>query len=363
MIDFNYLVINYLLPDAKILAENTASLYFESFHSVTDTSDKDAVTDALLSCYVYATGDKYSVYRTPEEFEDYSADMNGSFYGIGVVITYDSQKNTITVSEVYSESGASEAGILPGDLIIGSDGSRLEKVGYSKTVEALRDDSKLTVEVTLLRGDTELTLTVTKKRLVEESVKYSIDENRIGYIKISSFKSNTFAQFKTAVDFMTENSAVGIIYDLRSNPGGYLSAVVDILSYISPKGTRIVSFSNGYANAKTDKDSHSLLLPSVVICNERTASAGELFTAAMRDFDEEFDYFEVTTVGSRTYGKGVMQSTFSLGDGSHVTLTVAYYNPPSGVNYDGEGIRPDVTVDEDGLRLGTAYEEILKLVK
>ena len=351
------------LPDAKTLAENTAALYFENFHEKIDTGDKEAVTNALLSCYVYSTGDRYSVYRDPSEYDNYSSDMSGSFYGIGVTVTHDKIADTITVSEVYSGSGAEEAGVLPGDLIVGADGEKLSDIGYNAVVEKLRDPKTATVSVIIVRDGKELTLTVPKKELVEESVKYSIDENKIGYIELSSFKSNTFSQFKEAIDYMKKNGAVGIVYDLRSNPGGYLSSVVDILSYISPDGTTIASFSNDYAEEMVDHDSHSLALPSVVICNGHTASAGELFTAAMRDFDEEFGYFEVTIVGSTTYGKGVMQSSFHLGDGSFLTLTVAYYNPPSGKNYDGEGITPDVPVAEEADPIISAYEEILKLVK
>ena len=162
---------------------------------------------------------------------------------------------------------------------------------------------------------------------------------------------------------MIANGAVGIVYDLRSNPGGLLVAVVNMLSYIAPDETTIVSFSNDYDKPKKDSDPHSLSLPSVIICNENTASAGELFTSAMRDFAKEFGYFDVTVVGAKTYGKGVMQSSYPIGDGSYLTLTVAYYNPPSGVNYDGEGITPDVEVSDDESRLNTAYEEILKLIK
>lgn len=351
------------IPDAKTLAENTAALYFQNFHEKINTGDKAAVTNALLSCYVYATGDRYAVYRDPSEFDNYSSDMSGSFYGIGVTVTHDKIAETITVSEVHSGSGAEEAGILPGDLIIGADGERLSDIGYNAVVNKLRDSATDSVSVMILREGKELTLTVAKKELVEESVKYSIDENKIGYIELSSFKSNTFSQFKEAIDYMKAHGAVGIVYDLRSNPGGYLSSVVDILSYISPEGTTIATFSNDYAEKKVDRDSHSLALPSVVICNGRTASAGELFTAAMRDFDEEFGYFEVTVVGATTYGKGVMQSSFHLGDGSYLTLTVAYYNPPSGNNYDGEGIIPDVPVEEDADPIISAYEEIFKLVK
>ena len=351
------------IPDAKALAESTAKLYFENFHEKIDTEDREAVTNALLCCYAYATGDKYSVYRDASEFDNYASDMSGSFYGIGVSVIHDKIEETITVSDVYAKSGAEEAGILPGDLIIGANGERLEDIGYTEVVNKLRDPSTTSVNVMILRDGVELTLTVAKKELVEESVKYSINEEKIGYIEISSFKRNTFLQFKEAIDYMKDNGAVGIVYDLRSNPGGYLDSVVDVLSYLSPEGTTIASFSNDYKDTMTDGDSHSLSLPSVVICNEQTASAGELFTAAMRDFDEEFGFFDVTVVGSTTYGKGVMQSSFHLGDGSYLTLTVAYYNPPSGKNYDGEGIIPDVPVAEDADPVVSAYEEILKLVK
>lgn len=354
------------IPDPRELAEQTANLYFENFHEKIDTGNRSAVTDAILHCYVYAIGDRYSAYRTAKEYEEYDTDMSGSFYGIGVVVTYDRINETITVTEVYSDGGADEAGIKTGDLIIGVDGQSIHEIGYDTAVNKIRGEENTTVNITVLRDGREITLTATRKKVVEKSVAYSIDENKIGYIELSSFKDNSYSQFKEAIDFMKANGALGIIYDLRSNPGGYLSSVVNILSYIAPDETTIVSFSNGYAKPQKDKSSHSLSIPSVVICNESTASAGELFTAAMRDFDEEFGYFEVTTVGINTFGKGIMQSTFSLGDGSTLTLTVAYYNPPSGVNYDGVGIAPDVTVEASDLgdaQLDAAYVEIYKIIK
>ena len=353
------------LDSAEVLANKTAELYFEQFHEKINTRDSEAVTDALLHCYVYAIGDRYSVYRDKDEYKEYNTDMSGTFYGIGVSVTYNRIEDTITVTEVYANSGAEDAGIKPGDLIIGVDGEWLEDIGYNSVVNKIRGEENTTVNVTVLRGGDKITFTATRKKVVEESVKYSIDQNKIGYIELSSFKDNTDEQFIEAIDYMTENGAIGIIYDLRSNPGGYLTSVVNMLSYISPEGTTIVSFTNDYGAPKKDRDLHSLSLPSVIICNENTASAGELFTAAMRDFDEEFGFFEVTTVGVKTYGKGVMQSTYSLGDGSTLTLTVAYYNPPCGENYDGIGIVPDVEVslagDADN-QLNRAYEEIFKLI-
>ena len=162
---------------------------------------------------------------------------------------------------------------------------------------------------------------------------------------------------------MKANGAVAIIYDLRSNSGGLLLPAVNMLSYIAPKNTTIVSFTNGYSAPMKDNDSHSLSIPSVVLCNSRTASAAELFVAAMRDFDGKLGLFDVTMVGVTTYGKGIMQATYMLDDGSSVTLTVAYYNPPSGENYHEVGITPDVIVDSSSAQLDEAYEQAKQLIK
>ncbi len=352
------------LPDVETLTEKTSEIYFEKYHTTIDTADKVAVTDALIDSYIEVIGDRYSIYRSAEEYEDYGTDMSGSFYGIGVTVTYDSVSKTMTVTDVSEGGGAYDAGILVGDVVIKVGSENIADLEYDDAVNKIRGELNTRVEITVLRDGAELPLSVTRKKVVESSVTYSIDENKIGYVKISSFKSNTYAQFKEAIGYMQKNGAVGIVYDLRSNPGGWLTAVVDILSYIAPTGTEIVSFTNDYAPSKHDNNIHSLSLPSVVICNGSTASAGELFTAAMRDFADR-GYFDVTIVGETTFGKGIMQSTYEFTDKSAITLTVAYYNPPSGVNYHGVGIVPDVAVsmtDNGDAQLDAAYDEILKLI-
>lgn len=353
------------LPPVEELTAKTSELYFEKFHSEIDTADKTAVTDALIHCYIDVIGDDYSIYRSAKEYEDYGTDMSGTFYGIGVVVKYDHIEETITVTEVYSGGGAHEAGIIPGDLIIRVDGENLSDIGYNATVNKIRGELNTRVEITVLRGSEEITVSATRKKVVEQTVSYSINENKVGYIKITSFKSNTYSQFKEAIDYMEDNGAVGIIYDLRSNPGGYLDSVVNMLSYIAPSGSDVVSFTNNYAKEIRDNNLHSVDLPSVVICDEGTASAGELFTAAMRDYSD-LGYFDVTVVGKNTFGKGIMQSTYEFTDKSAITLTVAYYNPPSGENYHGVGIAPDVTVEmgeDTDTQLDAAYVEISKLIK
>jgi carboxyl-terminal processing protease len=356
----------YDIPPAEEFSKKVADIYFENFKDEIDPANASDVTDALIYSYIAAVGDKYSAYRTASEYEDYNTDLSGEFYGIGVVVTYDYVQGTLTVTEVLSGGGASDAGIKVGDLIHKVDGELVSEIGYSKAIDMVRGENGTTVKITVLRGDAELEFTITRKKVVEESVSYSIDENKIAYIKISSFKENTVKQFKDAIDDVVENGAVGIIYDLRSNPGGYLSTVVSMISMISPKGATIVSFSNDYGPPVKDSNHSSLELPTVVICNENTASAAELFTAAMRDFGDTFEYFDVTLVGTKTFGKGIMQSTYLFTDDSSITLTVAFYNPPSGINYDGIGITPDVIVTESesgDAQLEAAYNEISKMIK
>lgn len=353
------------IPTPDVMSEKVASFYFENFHSRIDTENPTEVTNALVNSYIAVIGDRYSSYRSAEEHKQYQTDMSGSFSGIGVSIIYDYANQAMTVTEVYSDSGAADAGIKIGDKIIKVNGEALTEIGYEKAVYTIRGETGTTVDITVLRGSEEITVTATRKKVVEKSVIYSIDENKIGYVKISAFNDNTPDQFDTAIDYLIQNGVVGIVYDLRSNPGGYLNAVVKMLYRIAPRGTTIVSFSNDYGPEYKDKTEATLSLPTVVICNESTASAGELFTAAMRDF-EKLGFFDVTIVGQKTYGKGVMQSTYSFTDNSSITLTVAFYNPPSGENYDGVGITPDVPVEaslDRDTQLDTAYIEINKLIK
>jgi carboxyl-terminal processing protease len=198
-----------------------------------------------------------------------------------------------------------------------------------------------------------------------KTVRYSIGEDKIAYVRISSFKDNTGKQFIEAIDAIEKAGAVGVIFDLRNNGGGYLSAVSEMLSYIAPKGTELVSFSNNYSRPIYATHSHTFTLPSVVICNGYTASAAELFTSAMRDFSD-MGFFDVLVVGETTYGKGVMQSSYPFTDGSVITVTVAYYYPPCRIGYDGEGISPkaeNTVTDDESTEIDEQRERANSVIK
>lgn len=365
------------LPDTAEHAILAAEYFAEHFLDGIDRDDKVKVTDAVISSYVDVIGDIYSVYRPKEEFEDHLSNMSGSFGGIGVTIEFDHTNKTATIIEVSIGSPAERAGIAVGDLIIGVDGKTTEEMGYQNIAYYTRGDIGTEVLVTVRRGSRALDFTIVREKIEAKTVEYAIDENKIGYIRIASFKENTYFQFVEAVDFIKEMGAAGVIFDLRNNPGGYVDSVIDVLSYILPSGREVVSYDykNGkHVSKKTEDDKHpvtdavadhTLDIPMAVVCNEYSASSAEIFIAAIRDY-RDFDLISAVTVGNITYKKGIMQASFDYKpDGSSVTLTIAYYAPPSGVCYHGVGITPDYTVENtetEDRQLSCAYELLLDLI-
>lgn len=354
------------LPKTNEHARLTAERFISDYYDKINVADSGAVTDALITCYVDVIGDQYSIYRTPVEHTAYDDDMSGEFGGVGVVIEYDHENATLLVTSVYIDSPAEGAGVQPGDYIIGVDGKSLEEIGYLNAVYYVRGEIGTDVTLTVKRGDATLDLTMKRAKVAETTVDYEILENDIGLVQIIGFKANTFDQFVEAIDELEKNKVKGIIFDLRGNPGGFVDTVCNMVSYLLPNDKTIVSYQykgseTTVLQSQTDihptkKDpndpskplasDHYLTIPMVVICDELTASAGELFTAALRDHSAS-GLINATIVGHKTFGKGIMQTSWTYYDGSSITMTIAYYNPPSGKNYHGIGITPDKIVDNE----------------
>lgn len=355
------------LPAPHIMATDVVELFLDKCYDYIDIEDETVTTDALLDCYMYCTGDRYAFYRDAEEYADYIDSLSGkddNMVGIGVNIYQNLETNEILISSVIRRSGAEEAGLLAGDYIIGAGSKTVAADGAEAVLGAISGEAGTRVDITVRRGEEELTLSV-ERRLINtaETVYYELDEQtKIAYIEILSFKENTAEHFISAIDSVTSGGAVGIIFDLRSNPGGLLTSVVDVIDYIAPEGARIASYvQSGNERIYYSDDGHSIELPMVVLCNGETASAGELFCAAIRDYaSEEMGLINATLVGETTFGKGIAQADIRLNDGSALTFTIAYYNPPCDINYHDEGIVPDITETDDPL--GTAEEELLSLI-
>lgn len=346
-----------------------AELYMKNCY---DTAEgRTNITDMLIKCYVISSGDKYAAYRTADEYVDYSEDLKGKFVGIGVSVLQEYQPNSyliksVLVVKVMDNSGALAAGIKPGDYIVSVNGKNIDEMSDLEFANAARGEVGSTIDIGVLRDGEKMNFTVTRSKITEKTVEYEMLDNKIGYIELSGFKGTvtddenkdaaTAYQMDEALSYMYTMSAKGIIIDVRNNPGGLLTSVVEVISLFVPEGTRITSYYSGDLTLGSEYASgrdNAIDIPIVVLCNENTASAGELFTSAMRDYNE-VGLLDATIVGGeKTRGKGVMQSTIPLpnqmfSDGSTLTLTIAHYTSPDGENYQDKGVIPEVKItDED----------------
>ena len=338
------------MPTKREIATTCAEFFIEYFYDYIDLNDKNAVTDALLTCYMASFGDDYASYRNSEEYGDFSDQMSGtaSFVGIGVRIKI-TDEGMPYIASVLNGSPAEAAGFKRGDVIVSVDGIMAADAGYDATVDAISGTAGTTVEIVIYRDGGLLTINPTRGSVGEVSVVYSvIEQSNYGYVEITTFNQKTAEEFKAAIDALEALGVEGIIFDLRSNLGGIMQIAVEMVAYLVDDGLPVVSYQcNGepLTRLNAPSDGHKTDLPMVILVNEYTASAAEIFTAALRDYEEMAETgVNVTIVGKVTFGKGVMQRMYTLGDGSAITVTVAYYNPPLGKNYHGEGILPDTEI-------------------
>lgn len=299
--------------------------------------DEEALEAGILSGMLSGLDDDYAAYYTAQEMEDLLEDNSGEYAGIGISITM-SDDGYPTVYKVFDGTPAAEAGIQVNDIIIEAAGVT-DFESLDDVVAVVRGEAGTTVDITILRGDEEIELTVERQNIEVETVTWEMLDGSIGYIYISEFDTVTEDQFKEAVDELVADGAVGIIFDLRDNPGGQLDTVVAMADYVLPEGTIVtVEDASGDVDEYTSDDENQLDLPMVCIINGNSASASEVFVGALKD------YGVATVVGETSFGKGIVQSLWQLSDGSGIKFTTAVYYTPSGFSLHGVGITPDVEV-------------------
>lgn len=322
------------------------SLYYYEDYEVSE------IQESLYKGLLEGLGDAYSVYYTEDEYESLQITTTGSYYGIGAGLSQDSETMEVTIVTVYENTPAEEAGLLEGDKILYVNEIEATSVDLNDLVSEIRGEEGTTVHMQIYRESTDETLEFdVERRDVElSSVSSEMLEGNIGYIAISEFQSNTADQFKEALDDLTKQGMEAMIVDLRDNPGGVLTAVVDVLDYLLPEGT-VVYVQDKYGNRKDyTSDADCLEIPMAVLINENSASASEIFAGAIKDYEWG------TLIGTTTYGKGIVQTIYSLSDGDAVKLTTAKYYTPNGNYIHGVGIDPDIELEYEYSGDGDSYD-------
>ena len=307
------------------------------------TEDVDFDTE-VIRAYMDALGDPYSVYYTPEEYNDLMESSRGTFCGIGVSIQQDIETMAVTVIQVFRGSPAEEAGVKPGDVIYAVDGVPVGQDDINLTVTKVRGAAGSQVKVTFYRPSINgnVDFEITRREVQVDSAVGEMLDDGIGLIQLTSFDEITYGQFVDAYNDLAAKGMKAVIFDLRNNGGGLLSSVCDIVDAMVPDG--IITYTvdkNGARSEYWSDASDALNIPAVILTNENTASASEIFTAALHD------YGKATVVGTTTFGKGIVQVIIPLNDGSGVKITVSRYYTPKDVCIHGEGIQPDVEVELD----------------
>lgn len=304
--------------------------------------DRDKQEEALYDGIMAGLDDPYSVYYTPDEYAELMEDTSGEYVGIGAVVTQNSDK-LVSIVRPIPGSPAEEAGLMAEDIVTEVDGTEIIDQELSLVVDMIRGKEGSEAHIKIYRPSTKEYMEFDVERRVVENVSvYSeMFDNNVGYIQVQQFYDNTADEFKTALDDLESQGAEGVIVDMRDNPGGLLTAVVDMCDYLMDGGTIVTTKDkNGNVISEyTATDEHSIDIPMVVLTNGNSASAAEIFSGAMKDTGI------AKLVGTTTYGKGIVQSVIPLSDGSAVKITVAKYFTPNGTDIHKKGIEPDYEVE------------------
>lgn len=305
--------------------------------------DESKLIDGQLKGMLQSLEDPYSIYMTKEEFDDFMEHTKGVYGGIGVIVT-PGEDNLITVVSPIEDTPGEKAGLKTGDKIVKINGEEFTADRMDAAVKIMKGKPGTDVNLIILREDKEgnkeqIEVKIKREEIRLKSVKASVIDNNIGYIKILSFDDLTYEDFKEELKKLQKQKVKGIVLDLRNNPGGLLDVCAEITDEFLDEGDIVYTETRNGEREYLKSDNKSIDLPLVLLVNEGSASASEILAGAIKDRDRG------VLVGTKTFGKGIVQRIFKLADGSGYKLTVSEYFTPNGTNIHGIGITPDVIIE------------------
>ena len=303
--------------------------------------DEDEMLESAALGLIAGIGDVYSTYYTKEDMEAFNEETEGEYAGIGCQLLADPSDQMITVTRVFKGSPAEEAGMRAGDKIVYVDDVYYSAYEMDDAVNVMRGEPGGEVKVTVLRDLETIDFDITREIVNINYVEYEILDGDIGYVMVYDFLGDAYEGFEEAINAFRSANVSGMIIDLRNNGGGLVDACVDMADLILPEGVVVTMRDRNDQEEVYRIDNAYFDVPMVLLVNGYSASASEILAGAVRD------YGAGTLLGTKTFGKGVVQSALEFTDGSGIKLTTARYYTPSGECIHGVGIEPDITVELD----------------
>ncbi len=304
--------------------------------------DESKLKDGALKGYVEAVGDEYTEYYTKEEMDSFEEDTLGNFTGIGIYMVKDTENNVIKVLTPIDGTPAYNAGIQPGDIISKVDGVEYTGEQMTEAANKIKGEVGTIVKLGIIRGTESLELEIKRENIKINHVESKTLDNNIGYLKLSTFDEGCADEFKQKYDELNANKNIkALVVDLRNNGGGLVEEALNIADYFTDKDSKLLITvdKKEKEEIRKAKQSKYINVPVVVLINENTASASEILAGALRDNGI------AKIVGTKSYGKGVIQEVLTLQDGTGIKITTNEYFTPNKTKINKVGIEPDETVN------------------
>lgn len=324
---------------------NKVKTVIDKYYLWKDDVDEEKLKTGAIEGFVAALGDNYTEYIPKDEMEEYKENITGNFVGIGIYMIKDEDLDRVVVYYPIPESPAERAGIKAGDIILKVNGTEYFAKDFENISSYIKGEEGTNVNIVLKRGEEEVTFDIKREKINTNPITIKMIEGNIGYLQLPSFDEDTAEDFRAKVEDLQSQGAKKLIIDLRNNGGGIVEEATDIADLLLEKGKTIISTKNSSGETEvtfSEKDP-TFTMPVVVLVNGNSASSSEILACSLKENER------ATLVGTKTYGKGIIQTLLSLADGAGLKITTEEYYTPKGNAIHEIGIEPneEVNISED----------------